>query len=95
MAKRPLRVILPGCSAVMQTLLHSLAARPLLSRIKMLLTLFTRNIPLSFFRSSLDPFLGIVVTMAFFIKLGTFRDFLMLLNNFRREVFRFEPIWSF
>ena len=51
----------------------------------MLLKLFTINMPLSFFNRSLDPFLGIVVTVAFLIKLGISCVDFIILNSFKTD----------
>ena len=61
----------------------------------MLLTQFTRKIPLKKFNNNLDPFFDIVVIMAFFMNFGTGCASFMLLNNFNRDVLKFEPIKQF
>ena len=60
----------------------------------MLLRLFTINMPLSFFRSSFDPFLGIVLTEAFLMNIGTSLYVFILLNKFKIDNFKlFSPIF--
>ena len=58
----------------------------------MFLTELTRKIPRSFFSRSLDPFLGMVATVAFLMKFGISPCLLRVLNRFRSDTFRFEPI---
>ena len=55
------------------------------------LTELTRNIPLSFFKTSFDPFLGMVVTVAFLINAGISFLVFMLLNSFNIDNLRLDP----
>ena len=65
------------------------------SLIRMLLMLLTRKIPLSFFKSSFDPFWGIVVTVASCLNCGNIPKFFIVLSIFNRECFRLFPYMEF